>query len=226
MNGFGGHILAGILMALLWCCSKNEGLQRTLIANYSLTSNGRDGASLNDSMTLFNAPFQNGGIYCNGQYEYATGSIFPSPDPGSCVVVSPSIRYLNPKSFSISMDFLVSEYKTQPVWVIGSYCRWLGFYLNSDGTAAMLYNNDDYLPSHGTHYSLNEWHNAEISFDGTSARMFLDNTLACSLKFGSGFVPLGNCNVTIPDNQIGVTNFSTGQTLKGYVKNLKVFSPQ
>ena len=138
---------------------------------------------------------------------------------------TPAINSLNFHSFSISMDFLASESKTQPVWVIGTSCRWLGYYLENDGTVALLYNNSNFLTTK-TNCSLNEWHRAKISFDGTIAKIFLDDNLAGTLKFGDGYVPLNYDLCGVSDNEIGVTNYSDGEVFKGYVRNLQVYSPQ
>ncbi len=210
--------LAPIL--LLTGCSKSDDPlpQELLIAHYPLISDGVDLTGLNAAMTLQNTPFQNGGIYCNGIYSYSQNSNY-------CLAQSPPINAFKPESFSISMDFFVMEKSTQPVWIIGTSCRWIGFYLYDDGTVALLYNNWDFLTTPKT-YSLNEWHSAKISFDGTVANIFLDNSLAGSLKFGNGYVPLnyGTCGPS--DTEIGVTNFSNGAVFKGYVRNLKVYALQ
>ena len=209
-----------VLLVLLSNCTKtpNPTPQNHLIANYPLISDGIDVTGLNSAMTLQNTPFENGGIYCNGIYVNSSDTNFTTAQ-------SPPINSLKYESFSISMDFLVSEAGTQPVWVIGEGCRWLGFYLNSDGTIELLYNNANFFTTTKT-YSLNAWHNSKISFDGTTVQIFLDNDLAGSLKFGNPYVVLdyGSCGAS--DTEIGITNFSNGQVFKGYVRNLKVYSPQ
>jgi hypothetical protein len=210
--------LAAALVMVFSSCSKTAPqIQSDLIAYYPLISDGVDSTGLNPAMTLENAPFQKGGVYCNGIYPV-------SSNPDFYVVQTPSINLLNTKSFSISMDFFVSEKKTQPVWIIGSGGRWIGFYLKADGTVALLYNNWNYLTT-PISYSLNEWHNAKISFDGTTANIFLDNSLAGSLKFGNGYVEL-NGPSTQTDTDISTINYSNGEAFEGYVKDLKVYNLQ
>lgn len=212
-------LIIALIVLLSNCKKTNDPVpQNNLIADYPLISDGVDLRGLNGSMTLNNTPFQNGGIYCNGKYDH-------SPDPDYCIAKSPPINSFKFESFSISMDFLVTETRTQPVWIIGTSCRWLGYYLEEDGTVALLYNNWDFLLTK-TNYSLNEWHKARISFDGTTAKIFLDGNLAGALKFGDGYVPLNYDVCGTSDNEIGVTNYSNGQVLKGYVRNLEVYSPQ
>jgi len=190
--------------------------QEQLIAYYQLMGNGNDLTGLNTPMTLHNAPFQNGGVYCNGIYTYPQGVDY-------CLAESPPISSFPFESFSISLDFFVTDKMAQPVWIIGKSCRWLGFYLSDDGTVALLYNNWDFLAT-AKKYNLNQWHNAKISYDGNTAKIFLDNSLAGSLKFGNGYVQLnyGSCGAS--DTEITVTNYSNGTVFKGYIKNLKVYS--
>jgi len=178
---------------------------QSLIAFYPLLIDGNDELGNNDPMTLTNAPFQNGGIYCNGIYN-------------ECVAITPSINNFNFNSFIISADFLVTENRTQPVFVCGRGCRWLGFYLNADGRLYLLYNNINYLASAIT-YSLNQWHNAQITYDGTTVNMFLDNVLACSTNIKLDYSVCG-----LYDTGIGVTNYGSGMGLMGYFKNLKIYN--
>jgi hypothetical protein len=208
-----------LLFAIFSNCSDDEVVtpapERNLIAKYPLANDGVDVTGNNGAMALTNTPFDKGGIYCNGKYLY-------SSDPDYCVAQSPPINSFNFKSFSISMDFYVAERMNQPVWIIGTSCRWLGFYLEADGTVSLLYNNANYVKSTKT-YALNEWQKAQITYDGTTVEMFLGDNVACSMKFGNGYVPLeyASCGV---DTEIGVTNYSNGQVLKGFVRNLEVSS--
>src|SRR6267142_2430452 len=198
-------------MLLLSDCSRTDDLapRKTLLAEYPLQSDSKDHRGLNGAMTLTNAPFQNGGVYCNGVYDYSSG-------PNPCTALSPAIKWFNFRSFSIGADFLVSEKKTQPVWIIGAGCRWLGFNLDADGTVALLYNNASVLATQKT-YSLNEWHNAQITYDGTTVKMLLDGVLATSIKLSDAELNYAPCGIS--DTQIGVSNNSNGTELNGYIRN-------
>jgi hypothetical protein len=176
-----------------------------ILANFPLSSNGNDVTGINDPMTITNAPFQEEGIYCNGIYT-------------ECIAITPPIHEFDFNSFTISADFMVNENRQQPVIVGGSGCRWLGFYLNADGTVSLLYNNNYYLQSTKT-YTLNKWHNAQISYDGTTAKMYIDSMLACSVNIQLDYAACGSS-----DTQIGIINSSNGQVFKGYIKNLKVYN--
>lgn len=220
-------LILGLALSTIFSnCSKKDKIeqevlkvtQEVLIANYPLIIDGVDLTGNNAVMRLQNTPFQNGGVYCNGIYDY-------SATPNSCIARTPPIKSFNLYSFSISMDFFVSERRNHPVWVIGRSCRWLGFYLVDDGTIKLLYNNANLLNLQTT-YSLNEWHNAKISYNGTTVNIFLDNSLAGSIKFGNGYVSLYNEKCGPDDTEIGATNYSNGEVFKGYIRNLKVYNIQ
>jgi hypothetical protein len=179
--------------------------EQNLIAFYPLSINGNDELGNNAQMTLTNAPFQNGGIFCNGIYT-------------SCSASTPPINNFTFNSFTISADFLVTENLTQPVFVCGQGCRWLGFYLKADGTVDLFYNNSNHLSSSIT-YGLNQWNNAKVTYDGTTVNMYLNNILACSVQIQLDYSICGTS-----DTKIGVTNWSNGQGLKGYYKNLKIYN--
>lgn len=210
------------MISLMMNCSKSDNPPppppSKLIAHYPLVSDAVDLTGLNSPMSLINTPFQNGGIYCNGQY-------IISSSPSACNAQTPSIFTLDYGSFSVSMDFFVTEIRRKPVWVLGNSCRWLGFYLLDDGTISLLYNNANFFNTNKS-YSINEWHNSKITFDGSVVEIFLDNVSAGSLKFGGGYVPLDYTTCGINDNDIGVTNYSNGEVFMGFVKELKVYSPK
>ena len=65
----------------------------TLIAHYPLLNSPNDTTGNNDPMTLLNTPFQDGGIYCNGNN--------PGNDPNPCDAKTPDISDLNLKFFAI-----------------------------------------------------------------------------------------------------------------------------
>ncbi|MFH1845519.1 MAG: hypothetical protein ABIF77_20225, partial [bacterium] len=71
------------------------------IAHYPLTSDAVDITGNNGDMTLTNAPFQDGGVYCNG--------IYPGGDPTATIVMTPEIVGLNPESCAVSAEFKISE---------------------------------------------------------------------------------------------------------------------
>lgn len=192
---------------------------KNLIAKYPLIENGNDITSRNLPMTLFNAPFEKGGIYCNGLYEYANSF---EVDPKACIARTQLLNFFDKNSFAVSIEFMVSEYKKQPVWIIGYSCRWLGLYLNDDSTVSLLYNNSNFAKSSIT-YDLDKWHEAQIVFDGTRATLQLDRKEALSIEAGVDFSSLETCGDF--DKAMGVTNYATGEVYEGYLRNVMVMSP-
>ena len=178
-----------------------------LIAYYPLSVDTKDDLGYNNEIILKNTPFQNGGIYCNGI-------------SWDSYAITPPINYFDFNSFTISVDFFVEEKLTQPVIVGGRNCRWLGFYLNEDGTVELHYNNIDQITGNLT-YSINQWHNAQITYDGTTAKMFLDNTLACSANIQ---LNIDNSLCGDLDTEISSMDFSNAKVFKGFIKNIKVFN--
>jgi len=184
---------------------------QTLIADYPLKADGNDATGLNEAMTLTNTPFENGGIYCNGIYaDGETENYFEAS--------TPPINNFNIKAFTVSVDFMVTENRTQPVIVCGAGCRWLGFYLNDDLSVDLFYNNQNRWRG-DISYTMNEWHTLKINYDGAIANAFLDDNLACSVPLTLEYEVCGDS-----DTSIGATNFSNGEVFKGYLKNLKVFN--
>ncbi|MCJ7813751.1 T9SS type A sorting domain-containing protein, partial [bacterium] len=178
----------------------------SLIAHYPLRSHANDSTGNNTPMTLTNTPFQDGGIYCNGNY-------FTSP---SCGAVTPYINNFNFDSFAIKAKFKVSEYPTgrRPVFVGGGSNRWLAYYLDHNGTITLKYNNNNFETSDVT-YSLDTWHEATITYIDSVAKLYLDNVLAISYKFAMNH---GN------DNNVGITDFANGNIFKGIFSDLRIYS--
>ena len=170
-----------------------------LLAYYPLSTNGLDATGLNSYMTLTNAPFLNGGVYCNGTLNYS--------------VITPTINNFSFSNMSISFDFYVKEFKNQPVISCGSTYRWLGFFLNSNHTVKMLYNNANYAPSTLT-YDTARWYHGNITYDGTTARIYLNASLAASYAVALDYIAT--------DTRISTRYYASSGSFKGYIKNLRI----
>lgn len=181
----------------------------TNIAYYPLTTDANDVTGNYGPMTLLRAPFTNGGIYCNGLYEYD----WPSR---ATVAHTPQLTSLDFSGFMISADFLVTNTTTCPVFIGGHGWRWGGFYVISDGTVALECNNGRHL---GTlRYSTNVWHHAVLIYTEANQtfEIYLDGTFAVSQQ-----VPI---NYSDNDRDVSVTDYSGGKTFLGYLRNLKIFN--
>jgi len=172
------------------------------LAYYPLTSNGVDQMGLNANMTLTNAPFLSGGVYCNGSAAGYT-------------VLTPQINNFLFDNFYIGFDFMVEEYLTQPVIVGGTSYRWLGFYLKADSTLSMLYNNNNYEVSTVTYEPL-QWYTGSITYDGTTARIYLNGSLVTAWTTSLTYIAT--------DTEIGTRNYANVATFKGYLRNLIIIN--
>ena len=192
------------LASLLGFPNGEPTLDPNLLAYYSLANEVKDLTGNNSNITLQNAPFQpNGGVFCNGVY---TGD-------NKCQVITPQLNSFNYNSFSISAQFKVNEFRTMPVIIGGNSWRWIGFYLNNDGTVSLLYNNSQREACGGA-YDLDKWHTAVITYNGTEAKLYLDSFLRCTVEF-----ELNHGN----DKNVGVTNFSNSEVYRGIIRELKVY---
>ena len=193
-----------------------------MIAFYPLdeTAANQSKFYLND-INLKNAPFMDGGVYCNGEYEYDNGG---NNNPDQCLIETPILRNLDYQNFSISIDFKVSEYPKYSIYpdgmnVImgGNWWRWNGFYLTSEGKIGYWYGDNDTMDCQGQ-YQVDTWHNAVLTYDGQVGKLYLDGTMICSATFA---IDTGGGE---DDKTILNTNYSIGSVFKGYLRNLKVYN--
>lgn len=178
-----------------------------LIAYYPLRRNAYDATGKSGPMTLVNAPFQEGGVYCNGVYFYS-GLANP------CNVITPQLDKLNFNSFSIGAKFKASEFNRRPVFVGGNLYRWIAFYLKPDGNIELKYNNSQTVACN-VKYKLNTWHRGVVTYDGNVGKLYLDGVLGCQVAFK---IQTGN------DKNIGVNDFSNGLAFKGVLKDLTIYN--
>jgi pSer/pThr/pTyr-binding forkhead associated (FHA) protein len=180
--------------------------QAQLVAHYPLETDGKDSTNKQDDMTLENAPFNDDGVYCNG--------IYPGGNANACVISTPNLNGFNYDSFSIGLQFNADEIKRMPVFVGGRSYRWLGFELQDDGSVSLLYNNSN-RESCTVTYQANKWHSALITYDGSQAKLYLDNKLGCTVSFD-----LENGN----DRDVSVANYSNATIFKGTVRQLRIYN--
>ncbi len=197
------YILAFVLLSELSLA------QAGLIAYYPLNSNPNDTTGNLGPVTLTNVPYQEGGVYCNGIYG---GSNLQTP-------ILPDTIY---KSFSLTVMFKVTDFPTgpnRPVLIGGGDYRWVGFYLMTDSTVALYYNNGFFHPC-TVHYTTNTWHTATLNYDSSvgMANLSIDGVLACSANFTAIH------GSSTYDRVFMSTDLGTGKTYKGYLKDLKFYS--
>lgn len=194
------------------CSSATRGFFRlapcyaTNIAHYPLLSDAADASGHLGPMVLVNAPFTNGGIYCDGQY----------PDTSANV---PALTNLDFSGFLISAEFMVaSNSQTRPVFVGGNLWRWAGFYVRNDGMVGLLAN--DLLSWNTTlPCSTNQWHEAVLRYTETNQtfEIYLDGRCADRRQAAID---------THDDRTLSVSHYGSGTTFSGHLRNLRIYNLQ
>jgi hypothetical protein len=183
----------------------------TLIAHYPLVSDANDATGNNPAMTLNNTPFRDGGIYCNGYY-------INHEFPVGCAAYTPVLDRFTFGAFAISAKFKVDSCPSyrMPVFVAGTSWRWLGFYLWSDTTVRLLYN-DGMGRWTSSKYRLNTWQEVFFRYDSSSGfgRCYLDGTSVDTMTFTI---------VHGTDKNVAITHYGDASTFKGLFGDLKIYS--
>lgn len=181
---------------------------QTLIASYSLFETPSDATGNQVDIVLKNTPYEDRGIYVNGNYV--------SVDPDSSDVTTPPLAGLTIASFTISVDFkIASPYaSTRPIIIVGRSWRWMGAKLRNDSRVALFYNGID-GPISTTAVIPGTWHRLTLTHDGSVGRLYLDNQLEAS----QAFVPNDG-----DDRRITTSYTSSGTAFKGHLRNLNVFN--
>ena len=185
----------------------------TLLAHYPLISNTSDITGNYPDMTLINAPFANGGIYCNGIYE----------TEGFCNAYTPTIDQISYDRLTFYVEFMVQHYTPgiqNPVLVAGAgrSDRWLGFAILSNGQYSLNADNFTEFAVSSTTCTLNVWHYASITYDSSTntGKLFIDGTQVCEAIF--------TFNKQYANKSIGVVNYSGGKVFTGYLRNIRIYN--
>jgi hypothetical protein len=169
-----------------------------LIAWYPLTSDLNDLTGKNGAATASIGSPSPDGLYCNA----------------SCDAATPYLSGLNFNAFTIRVEFLEPQYPVfrDSVFVGGEY-RWVKYKLMPDGSIFLVYNNDKEVPC-SVKYQLNVWHEAVISYDGATLKLYLDGTEGCRVTTA---LDTGGVNF------INFHDSGVDSSFIGVVKNLQVF---
>lgn len=178
-----------------------------VLAYYELEHNTLDTTSNYPAAILHNAPFVDTGVQCNGIYKN-------SGDPNYCEISTPPITGLNYNNFSFSVHFKPGDVKNMPVIIGGASYRWLSLYLLDNGHVGLLYNNSN-IKDCGKNYATGTWYNGLVTYDGATAKLYINGVLACSQGFA---LQQGG------DKDFSATNYSNGATYKGILNHLRIYS--
>ncbi len=185
--------------------------QSSLMANYPLTENGVDVSGQNDSLTLKNVIFQNGGAYSNG--------IYAGNDTTGSEIMTPPFTTFDYDNFTVYLDFKIEAYpeNREPIIIGGYLWRWIGAYVDGDKLAFMA---NDFSLYEITDKSipLNQWNKLRISFkkEDDKCSLFLNDSLVSDytiLEFSSG-----------DDPRFVNYHGGSGITFKGYWRNLVFYN--
>lgn len=184
----------------------------TLIAHYPLSATANDTTGNYGPLVLTNTPFQEGALYCNGNYI--------GTEPDSCNMYTPDISALNMKKFAISAMFKVDSITTtrRPVLVGGRFYKWCTLFIDPDSTVGLA--QDGYFgtsSSSGVHYSSNTWHTIAFTYDSTEGmgRIYFDGAVVDS---STRVIDHRD------DRAFSITNGSVSRTFQGYLKDVKIYS--
>lgn len=181
----------------------------TLIAHYPLINTANDTTGNYAPMTLTNAPFQDGGIYCDGI-------------SGSSYVITPTITDLNFAGLAISAEFKVSSYITSgfnPVLIGGYGYQWMGIGLSPDSLVSYIFNGST-VQNTNVKFSLETWHIATMTYDSSKGigKFYIDSILADSAQL----------QIDAVDDEyirkIAPMHAGYGEVFKGVFRNLKIYN--
>ncbi|MBN1825494.1 MAG: hypothetical protein JW958_04445 [Candidatus Eisenbacteria bacterium] len=184
-----------------------DSIDDRLIAYYPLVENAGDVTGFHGPMSLYNTPFQEAGIYCNGVY-------LDGINEGGCHAGT-TIDSLDFAAFTISARFkpAAAGPGSHPVFVGGDLWRWMSFRLEPDSTVSLMVNGGVVQRS-SARYTPGAWHEGRITYDGQTARLYLDDGLACERD---AVLDHGN------DRGLGISNSSHGTVFQGIFGRMKIY---
>ena len=155
---------------------------------------------------------QKGEFYCDGSYEKDDGKTFQSP----------YLKSLDKDYFRISFEFMALSYegitnnkysddKQYPI-VLSDYHRSMGLCLHNDGTISIETNNGDHSYETNQKYIPNKYCNIDI-------------------EYYKGWLTINGQKIWVDmqiddelDKQIYSINYSSGNSFKGFLKDVKVYN--
>lgn len=149
----------------------------------------------------------NNGVCVNGIYLFNGGQD----------VRTPMLTSLDTTDFEISVEFEIAGLPASqaPVIMGGNLWRWLGIYLQSNGTVGIKYNNS-FLAWSQTVLSPQQWYTGTLKHEAGETQLFIDGVLV--LQHTTGALNDGN------NKSITTNDFSNALAFNGCIRNLMVFN--
>ncbi len=208
--------LAGIaiILVLFSITSKQaiSGGTTTLLASYPLLSNTADASGNFGNISLSGndvPPTVSNGVCLNGIYILVAGGQNAT---------TPNISTLTPTDFNFSVDFNVSAYNPSlgsPIIMGGNAWRWGGIYLNPAGQIGVKYNNS-YTVFSNTTVPTGGWHNAVLTYNGSTLQLFYDGNVVVSTSVAS--------LTTGANYNFQPTDYSNARAFNGCIRNLQIYN--
>lgn len=186
--------------------------QTQVLAHYPLLTDLLDATGAQGPMTLLGysgapAPLPpNNGVYHNGQYYFS---------PGGQDIRTPILSALNTADFQVNVEFNLTALPatSAPVLMGGNSYRWLGIYVQANGTIGIKHNNSN-LAWSTTTVTTGVWYSAGLRYEAGNAELFLNGTSV--LQAVVGVLNDGN------NKNFTTNDFSNARALNGWIRNLLV----
>ncbi len=145
------------------------------------------------------------GVCLNGIYYFSSGQDARTPN----------IASLNTSDFQFQVDFNITGLPANvaPVLMGGNSYRWLGIYLQANGTVGMKHNNSN-LAWSTTTLTPGIWYTGLVRYEGGTAELLINGITV--MQVNVGVLNTGN-------NLIFTTNdYSNGRAFNGCIRNLSI----
>jgi hypothetical protein len=188
-----------------------------LIANYPLTTDGKEESGLYANMNLNGVvAFKNGGVYSNGIYNGAN----------NCYIATPSIDSMKLNDFIVTLDFKIDTVPAgwDPVFIIGQLWRFLGVGLYKQDSTLFLYKNGSSQTYNRSlfKYKMSTWYTLALKHKADFTTLYVNDKIEIT---NSGSLDTGPDINNKSHRQISNAHTGMGLTYKGYWRNLKVYAP-
>lgn len=183
--------------------------QLQVLAHYPLLTDVLDATAQNGPITLGGTtpPAQpSNGVCVNGIYLF---------NAGGQDVRTPAMPTLDTTDFQFEVEFQITALPgvRAPVLMGGNGWRWLGLYVQANGTLGLKYNNSNFTWS-STTVSPGVWYASTVKFEAGVVQIYLNGGLIHEATVGV-LNDGNNKNFTTND-------FSTGSSFHGCIRNLVV----
>ena len=208
------NALVGSAAALIFAVNATDSLaaQTQVLAFYPLLTDLLDATAANGPVALTgngvpapNPP--NDGVCHNGVYYFSAG--------GGQNIQTPLMPNLNTADFQVNVEFTLTAMPLNiaPVLMGGNSYRWLGIYMQSNGTVGIKHNNSN-LAWSTTTLSTGVWYSAGLRYENGTAELYINGAQVLQVAVG----PLNDGN----NKNFTTNDFSNGRALNGCIKNLLV----